>query len=162
MLIDSIKKSDSEFFDEGLNDVLQSCDMDVLLRYFDLGDFTVKIRYYDSLFFGDATHQKTIQCKTIQWWDEAVRCEKVIQISMDAPCMNRKFLEEVSQERKAGKQYQLIHFGGCGLHTIHGALKPMLEMPNGIILMQINMILNLRLEQKFIHSSFVAPGRYSF
>ena len=35
-------------FDENLNDVLKSCETELLLRYFNPDDCTVKIRYYDS------------------------------------------------------------------------------------------------------------------
>ena len=35
--------------------------MDLLLRYFNSDDFTVKIRYYDSRFFGHATHQDLVK-----------------------------------------------------------------------------------------------------
>ena len=51
LLIDSFKKSDCFVvsFDESLNYVLQSCEMGLLLRYFNSKDFTVKVLYYDSL-----------------------------------------------------------------------------------------------------------------
>ena len=63
LLIDSFLKSDCfvASFDESLNDVLQPCEMDLLLRYFNSDDFTVKIRYYDSRFFGHATHQDLVK-----------------------------------------------------------------------------------------------------
>ena len=50
LLIDSLKKSDCFVvsFDESLNHVLQSSEIDLLLRYFDSDNFTVKIRCHDS------------------------------------------------------------------------------------------------------------------
>ena len=48
---------------------------------------------------------------------------KLIQISLDGPSVNHKFLEEVSKKRKGDEQHQLINIGTCGLHTIHGAFK---------------------------------------
>ena len=50
LLIDSLKKSDCFVLslNESLNDVLQSCEIDLLLRYFYSDDFTVKIWPYYS------------------------------------------------------------------------------------------------------------------
>ena len=48
---------------------------------------------------------------------------KLLQVSMDGPSLNLKFLEEVSKERKGDKQHQLINIHSCGLHTIQGAFK---------------------------------------
>ena len=42
---------------------------------------------------------------------------------MDRSSGNQKLLEELSKERKADKQHQLINIGSCGLHTIHSAFK---------------------------------------
>ena len=63
LLIDSLKKIDYFVvsFDESLNDVLRSCEIDLLLRCFDSEGFAVKIRYYDSRFFGHATHQDLVK-----------------------------------------------------------------------------------------------------
>ena len=65
LLIDSLEKSDCFVvsFDESLN-VLQSCEMDSLLRYLISDDFTVKIRYYDSRFFWSCYSPRS--CKTNQ------------------------------------------------------------------------------------------------
>ena len=112
-------------FDESLNDVLQSCETDLLLRYFNSVDFTVKIRYYDSQFFGHATQQDL----TKHFNDKMKQLDmnKLLQISMDGPSVNNKFLEKVSKVRKGADQHQLINIGGCGLHTIHGAFKAGVE-----------------------------------
>ena len=113
LLIDSLKKSDCFVvsFDESLNDALQSCEMDLLLRYFDSNDFTVKIHCYDSRFFGHATHQDLVK----QFIDvmKQLDVNKLLQISMDGPSVNHKFLEEVSKERKGDEQHQLINIGSC-------------------------------------------------
>ena len=95
-------------FDESLNDVLQSCETDLLLRYFNSDDFTVKIRYYDSQFFGHATHQNLVK----QFNDRMKQLDmnKLLQISTDGPSVNNKFLEKVSKERKGADQHQLAGF----------------------------------------------------
>ena len=105
LLVDYLKKSDSfvASFDESLNDVLQWCEMDLLFRYFDSDDFTVKIRYYDSRFFGRATHQDLV--KQFNDGMKQLDVNKLIQISMDGPSVNHKFLEKVSKEKKGDEQH---------------------------------------------------------
>ena len=83
--------------------------------------FTVKIRYYNSQFFGHTTHQDLV--KQFNDGMKQLDVNKLIQISLDGPSVNHKFLEEVSKKRKGDEQHQLINIGTCGLHTIHGAFK---------------------------------------
>ena len=58
VLKEMLKKSDLYIicFDESLNDVKQSCQMDVLIRYFDSIDRKLKMQYLDSRFLGHSTH----------------------------------------------------------------------------------------------------------
>ena len=77
--------------------------MDLLFRYFDSDDFTVKIRYYDSRFFGRATHQDLV--KQFNDGMKQLDVNKLIQISMDGPSVNHKFLEKVSKEKKGDEQH---------------------------------------------------------
>jgi len=123
LLVDSLKMSDCYVvsFDESLNDMTQSCEMDLLLRYFDKLDNKVKTRYYDSQFLGHGTHKdlKTHFDNVLKDLNE----NKIFQISMDGPNVNLKFLETVQSERAQNEQHQLIDIGSCGLHTIHGAFK---------------------------------------
>ena len=44
-------------FDESLNHITQSCQMDLLLRYWDNHDQQVKVRYWDSKFLGHTTNK---------------------------------------------------------------------------------------------------------
>ena len=62
ILIENIKGSSCYIvsFDESLNDMTQSYEMELLLRYFDEIYYKVKVRYYDSQFFGHGT-SKDIQ-----------------------------------------------------------------------------------------------------
>ena len=106
-------------FDESLNDVLQSCEMELLLRYFDSDNFTVKICYYNSRFFGHTTHQDLL--KQVNDRMKQLDVNKLLQISVDGLSVSHKFLEEVSKERKGDEQHQLINIGG--LHAIHDDFK---------------------------------------
>ena len=44
-------------FDESLNHTTQSCQMDLLLRYWDNHDQQVKVRYWDSTFLTHTTNK---------------------------------------------------------------------------------------------------------
>ena len=113
--------------DESLNDILQSCEIDLLLRYFDSDGITVKITYCDSRFFVHVTHQDLV--KQFNDGMKQLDVNKLLQISMDGPSVNHNFLEKVSKERKGDEQHQLINIGSCGIHTIHGAFKTCAENP---------------------------------
>ena len=53
-----LQKSDihAYSFDENLNEVTQTCEMDLHLRYWDVNENLVRPRYYGSSFLGHATH----------------------------------------------------------------------------------------------------------
>ena len=99
--------------------------MELFLTYFDSDDFTVKICYYNSRFFGHATHQDLLKqvCDRMKQLD----VNKLLQISVDGLSVNHKFLEEVWKERKGDEQHQLINIGSCGLHAIHDDFKTSAE-----------------------------------
>ena len=44
-------------FDESLNEVTQTCEMDIYIRYWNDNSNTVNVRYYGSSFLGHETHQ---------------------------------------------------------------------------------------------------------
>ena len=46
-----------------------------------------------------------------------------LQISMDGPSVNLKFLLKFKDHREANEQPLLVGIGSCGLHTIHGTFK---------------------------------------
>ena len=94
---------------------------------------------------------------------------------MDGRSVNHKFPEEVSKEKKADKQHQLVNIASCGLHIIHGAFKT----GAGNAKWNIKQILKGAFQvfhdspamrddfesvtgTKVYHSSFVPSGRYSF
>ena len=47
--------------------------------------------------------------------------EKVIQVSLDGPSMNLKFLDLVNESCSDDELHDLISIDTCILHTIHGA-----------------------------------------
>ena len=46
---------------------------------------------------------------------------KLLQVSMDGPSVNLKFLRLLQSERKKKDIQELLDIGTCGLHTIHDA-----------------------------------------
>ena len=48
---------------------------------------------------------------------------KLLQISMDGPSANDKFLEQVSKKKKGDERHQFINTISCGLHKFCGVFK---------------------------------------
>ena len=57
---------------------------------------------------------------------------KLIQISMDGPNSNLKFLSEIKKLRIKDELACLTDIGCCNLHVIHGAFKLSLKVHLGI------------------------------
>ena len=112
VLKEMLKKSDLYVicFDESLNDITQSCQIDVLIRYFDSVDRKVKMRYLDCRFLGHSSHRDWFDQYniTVQGLDNC----KICQISMDGPSVNPKFLQKVQDDRVENEQPALIDAHG--------------------------------------------------
>ena len=123
ILMGNIKESDFYVvsYDESLNSVTQTSEMDLLVRYFDKSTKQVHTRYVSSSFLGHARHADLFREFTS--FSEDLLESKLIQISMDGPAVNWKFYEVLQQDRKEKGYPQLINIGSCGLHTIHGGFK---------------------------------------
>ena len=81
--------------DENLNDVTQITEMDLHVRYWDLIESRVKVRYYDSTFLGRGTHTDLLNhFKSIT---NGLPSNRVYQVSMDGPNVNLKFYKEFSR-----------------------------------------------------------------
>ena len=82
-------------FDESLNDVTQSSQMDVLVRFWDNSSNNVKVRFWDSSFLGHARHSDLLEHfnKSIC----TLNLSKMLQVSMDGPSVNIKFTEALSK-----------------------------------------------------------------
>ena len=108
-------------FDESLNSETQSCEMDVNLRCWDPISTEVKTRYWDSQFFGDATHQDLLcNFKSVLG---PLNSGKISQISMDGPRVNWKSNEKISKEREEEDLHAFTNIGSCSLYIINGPFK---------------------------------------
>ena len=106
-------------FDESLNDVTQTCEMDMYIRYWNDNTNTVNVRYYGSRFLGHATHQDVLH--HFNGLTNDLDPTHLYQISMDGPNVNIKFFEEFLQHQKKCSFHSLIDIGSCGLHIVHGS-----------------------------------------
>ena len=110
-------------FDESLNKVLQEEQMDLLLRFWDVELNRVVTRYYDSVFLGH-TRAEDLLGKFKSGLSK-LNARNMLQISMDGPSTNWKFLDLLVQDREESEPNipSLINVGSCGLHIVHGAFK---------------------------------------
>ena len=108
-------------FDESLNQVTQTSEMDLHVRYWDINWRRVLTRYWTSEFLGHTTSNDLVTSFTNGL--ENIDLVKLIQISMDGPSTNWKFLDLIQKNRKENKLNELIDIGSCSLHVVHGAFK---------------------------------------
>ena len=48
---------------------------------------------------------------------------KLLQISLDGPNINLKFLNDIAKDCVANEQHKLVFIGACGLHVTYRAFK---------------------------------------
>ncbi|XP_077511308.1 uncharacterized protein LOC144121784 [Amblyomma americanum] len=109
-------------FDESLNKVTQKEQMDVLIRYWDQTDATVKTRYLTSCFLGHTCAEDL--SVAFRKATEGIKQMKILQVSMDGPNVNLKFLRSLKEElREADNSHKILDIGSCGLHIVNGAFK---------------------------------------
>ena len=72
---------------------MQMCQMDLMLRYFDLTENRVKVRYWDSLFLGHACHQDLLN----SFYDTINNLgpNRLFQISMDGASVKMTFYSKI-------------------------------------------------------------------
>ena len=89
-LLDEIKKVESFvlLFDESLNKVTQSKQLDLHIRFWDTKCSSVQTRYVTSLFMGHATANDLLEKMTECLDSNKIDISKILQISMDGPNVN--------------------------------------------------------------------------
>ena len=108
-------------FDESLNKVTQSSEMDIMVRYWDVRAKRMEVRYWYSMFLGHTTHLDLLN----RFFEglEGLDATKLLQVSMDGPNTNLLFLKKLKKERIDNKLNGIIDIGSCSLHMVHGAYK---------------------------------------
>jgi hypothetical protein len=123
VLVDAICESPSMVvcFDEALNKIAQKGQMDLVIRFWDHSSHTVSTRYLTSVFLGHAT-AKDLEEKFLEGIS-SLPLSKLLQVSMDGPSVNWKFLDALTSNFKEKHDRKLLQLGSCGLHVIHGAFQ---------------------------------------
>ena len=120
-LVDKIRASKCYVasFDESLNDICQQGQMDINIRYFHRDK--VVSQYLDSQFLGHSTAIDLLHA--FKKGTSKLNPNKLLQVSMDGPNVNLKFLHEVIDDRKRSDPDLpgILQLGTCTLYTIHGA-----------------------------------------
>ncbi|KAH7934732.1 hypothetical protein HPB51_028902 [Rhipicephalus microplus] len=115
-------------FDEALNKVIQKQQMDVLHtgmlltgRYWDAADDSVKTRYLTSCFMGHTCAEDL--ASAFRQAVEEIKGSKILQVFMDGPNVNFKFLRSLKAELRQSDESHILDIGSCGLYAINGAYK---------------------------------------
>ena len=121
LLKDNVNNSDcyTVLFDESLNRISQTSQMDYLLRYWDNIAKRVKVRFWNSSYLGHATHRDLLEGFNSS--ASNLHLSKMIQLSMDGQNVNWKFARTLSKNRTENGLSDLIDIGRCPLHVINGA-----------------------------------------
>jgi hypothetical protein len=108
-------------FDEALNRISQRCQMDLVVRYWSKTSNQVCTRYLNSIFFGHSTANDLVKnfYEGIGQLDKT----KLLQISMDGPNVNLKFLRSIQEDLNGEEDCHLLDLGTCGLHVVHGSFQ---------------------------------------
>lgn len=113
-------------FDESLNKVAQKGQMDVVVRFWNDATNEVATRYLTSAFLQHATSEDLLNAFTSALGQQNLNMKKMIQISMDGPNVNLKFLRELKAYLKSDTEsddVELFDIGSCSLHVVQGAYK---------------------------------------
>jgi len=105
-------------FDESLDKVAQKGQMDIFIKFLDEKSNRDSIRYYASSFWGPATASDLVNS-----FEEATKgfdIKKLLQISMDGPNINGKFLQDTNAKfmEEGVDRPLLLDLGSCGLHIL--------------------------------------------
>ena len=95
--------------------------MDLVCRYWDKVSNKVSVRYLNSVFMVNASSEDILE--SFKSAVNPIAIEKIIQISMDGPNVNWKFLELYNNEFSESHQKTLLNLGSCELHVLHESLQ---------------------------------------
>ncbi|KAH7958747.1 hypothetical protein HPB49_004446 [Dermacentor silvarum] len=95
--------------------------MDFLITYLDAADDSVKTHYLTSCFLDHTCTEDLASAfrKVVQ----EIKGSKILQVSMDGPNVNFKFLRSLKEELRESVESHILDMGSCGLHVINGAYK---------------------------------------
>jgi len=100
--------------------------MDLVVRFWNQEKNEVATRYLTSIFLGHATSDDLLQAFTSALSRQNLYIKRMLQVSMDGPNVNLKFLRELKMYLKTetvADDPELLDIGTCSLHVVHGAYK---------------------------------------
>ena len=109
---------------ESLNSITQTCQMDLLVGYWDVDD-KVKMKYRTSTFLVHSTASNLFTHFNENLW--GFYSWKMFQISMHGMSTNSMFLDDLNKDRKYSEMPELTNIGSCSLHVIHGAFETAIQ-----------------------------------
>ena len=112
-------------FDETLNAVNQSCQMDVGIRYWDNAESLVQTRYFDSKFLQRPNAE--ILFEKIRESLTELHEDRLIQLSMDGPSVYWNVLEKLDDYLTNKDIPETIYIGSCNQHILHGAFQTAIQ-----------------------------------
>ena len=107
-------------FDESMNKILQTEQMDLHARYWCEQENQVKTKYYDSQFFRRPNADNIVA--SIDNALKDISKTELIHIGMDGPTTNWSVYDKIQESRKEKELPVLANLGRCGLHSVSGAL----------------------------------------
>ena len=108
-------------FDESMNSVMQNCQMDVNIKFWDEMSGTVQTRYFDSQFLYRPNASNLLE--SIMIAKKPLSDEKMLQLAMDGPSVNWNVLDMLDDKLIENELSRTINIGSCSQHIIHGALQ---------------------------------------
>ena len=130
-LVEDVNRSKflSVDFDKSLNQITQTCQMDITVRFWDVN--RVQVRYWDSSFMGHTAAINLLQHFTNI--TEPMNQSSIIHLSMDGPSLNHKFYRDLKEYREMEKLPEVINFESCNLNILHREFKSGFESTGGEI-----------------------------
>ena len=95
--------------------------MDLHIGFWNEESNTVCTRYYSSEFMGKTAAPDILKMFKSCMTD--LNHEKMLQVSMDGPNVNKVFLSMLSKERQTNESSMFINISTFGLHTINGSFQ---------------------------------------
>ena len=104
-------------FDESLIEIVQQSEMGVFVHFWYIDRHKVSSRFFDSQFLGHTTHLDVLS--SLEDSVKKIDATWMIQVLMDRPNTNLKFLGEYKKKRVKGELPQFIDIGTCNFHIVH-------------------------------------------
>lgn len=145
-LLQDVQKCDyfSVGFDESLNKISQSGQMDINVRFWNSTTNKICTHYYNSVFIGHSCAEDIL--KAFLTGIDGLDVNKILQISMDGPNVNKKFFNNLKSYLKDNGNVNspvILDLGSCGLHTVHNAFRAGIKATKWDIVSYLRSLYNL-------------------